>query len=325
MRSKTPEARTTPIPTESFSDEEDSEDLSQPPKTPDIHLSDTEDVPHTPSPHAKSKKSSAMEVLAALGLDEFVGHIKIKEKKEGKKEKSPSPQPVEVKTPEIKSKPKVEKRATPVKTPDKNNYKDFSTKELVKETVNERTNELTDKRKKQKMEIINGDHFSEKTVGSDVVENNINNKLGSEKLEKEESMDVDVDDEPSRSSPESQIQIEHSYSLPRDRDPSSSNSPASETELKKKQEVFTRDHDYTSKAKSPLTPKLDDNKYGKASVKEIKKSSEKLISHLLDTYLKPEKVAPVKYKERNVIEEMTVLYEFLTKGWFYVLLCALFL
>lgn len=313
MRSKTPEARLTPIPMESVSEEDESEDLSQPPKTPDIHLSESEDIPLTPSPRQKSKKSSAMEALAALGLDEFVGEIKIKERKEIKKDKSPSPMEIDTRVEDIRTKQKDETRPAQIKNLDRSYYKDFNN-ELIKEKIKDRTNELNEKRKKQKMEIVNGDHFSEKVIASDLGENV--NKLTVEKLGKEEIMNVDVDDEPSRSSPESQIQIEHSYSLPRDRDPSSSNSPASENELKKKQEVFTRDHDYTSKAKSPLTPKLDDNnKFGKSTVKEIKKSSEKLISHLLDTYLKPEKVVPVKYKERNLIEEMTVLYEFLTKGW----------
>ncbi|KAK6640665.1 hypothetical protein RUM44_012362 [Polyplax serrata] len=311
LRSKTPVGRMTPVPMESVSDEDESEDLSQPPKTPDIHLSDTEEIPLTPSPKHKSKKNSAMEALAALGLDEFVGEIKIKERKAIKRAKSPSPIRVDTRT-DGEENMKEDLRSSHIKKSDKNNYKDYTVTDLIKDKIKDRTNELNDKRKKQKLEIINGDHFSEKVMGGDLVESV--SKLTPEKSKKEENVDVDVDDEPSRSSPESQIQIEHSYSLPRDRDPSSSNSPSSENELKKKQEVFTRDHDYTSKAKSPLTPKLDDNKFGKSTAKEIKKSSEKLISHLLDTYLKPEKVVPVKYKERNLIEEMTVLYEFLTKG-----------
>ena len=82
LRAKTPDERLTPIPTESFSDEEEgSEDLSKPPKTPDIHLSDTDEAPRTPSPRLKDKKASAMEALMALGLDEFVAEIKIRENK----------------------------------------------------------------------------------------------------------------------------------------------------------------------------------------------------------------------------------------------------
>ena len=311
MRSKTPEARATPIPMEIVSEDE-SEDLSQPPKTPDIHLSDTEDVPQTPSPRLKSKKSSAMEALAALGLDEFVGEIKIKERKENKKEKLSGFVGIDRKLDDSRSDMNTEKKSVQNKNADKNNYKDVTVNDHKSEKFNDRTNELNDKRKRQKMEIINGDHYSEKVSDSLLVDNV--SKYGSVKLGKDEALEIDVEDEPSRSSPESQIQMEHSYSLPRERDPSSSNSPASESEIKKKQEAFTLDHDYTTKSKSPLTPKLDDNKFGKTTVKEIKKSSEKLISHLLDTYLKPEKVTPVKYKERNLIEEMTVLYEFLTKG-----------
>lgn len=190
--------------------------------------------------------------------------------------------------------------------------------EPSKDKTRQKEGELLEKRKSEKMEIINGDHFSEKeSVGAGVVEKDINKLPRDELSVKTDKVEIDLDDERSRSSPESQIQIEHSYSLPRDRDPNStSNSPINENEIRKKQEVFTRDHDYTSKAKSPLTPKLDDNKYGKSTAKEIKKSSGKLISHLLDTYLKPEKIAPTRYKERDLIGEMTVLYEFLTKGEF---------
>lgn len=78
LRAKTPVERLTPIPIESFSDEEGSEDLSKPPKTPDIHLSDTDETPRTPSPRLKDQKASAMEALMALGLGEFVDEIKIR-------------------------------------------------------------------------------------------------------------------------------------------------------------------------------------------------------------------------------------------------------
>lgn len=219
---------------------------------------------------------------------------------------------------------KTEPITSPVKEKDTNKFNEVS--EKVKDKKNAKVNALSEHRKDEKKKVINGDHFSEKVTvneklnDSEIVENNIN-KFESEETNKEEKIEVDVDDDRSRSSPESQIQMEHSYSLPRERDPSSSNSPASETEMRKKQEVFTRDHDYSSKAKSPLTPKLDDNRYGKSSTKDIKKSSEKLISHLLDTYLKPEKkVQLTRYKERDLIGEMTVLYEFLTKGEFTFLL-----
>jgi len=71
IREKTPEYRATPIGMETFSDV-DSDTYSQPPKTPDIHLSDTEELPLTPSPSgAKSRRSTAYEALIALGLDDF--------------------------------------------------------------------------------------------------------------------------------------------------------------------------------------------------------------------------------------------------------------
>ncbi|KAL0267027.1 UNVERIFIED_CONTAM: hypothetical protein PYX00_009406 [Menopon gallinae] len=317
MRAKTPEERLTPIPMESFSDDEGSEDLSRPPKTPDIHLSDAEESPRTPSPRLMSKKTSAMEALAALGLDEFVGEIKIKERKDVKREEKSHSPPLPAVTSEVKNKEKAKQKEDNRKTPVKESYRNKVNKfsEPSKDGTRQKEGELLEKRKSEKMEIINGDHFSEKeSVGEEVVEKDINKLPRDELSVKTDKVDIDLDDERSRSSPESQIQIEHSYSLPRDRDPSSSNSPVNENEIRKKQEVFTRDHDYTSKAKSPLTPKLDDNKYGKSTAKEIKKSSGKLISHLLDTYLKPEKIAPTRYKERDLIGEMTVLYEFLTKG-----------
>lgn len=309
MRAKTPEERSTPIPMESFSDEEGSEDLSKPPKTPDIHLSDTDDAPGTPSPtRTKDKKTSAMEALMALGLDEFVGEIKIKENKDNRKKEKPIPVISPPLPSEIKTKSKIKEEKKDGKEDKRNKYSE----KLLAGEISDKENELTDKRKMEKMEIINGDHFSEKMSDSEIVDKDVN-KLDND-ASKDEKIEVDVDDDRSRSSPESQIQIEHSYSRPKDRNQSSSDSPASESEIRKKQEIYTREHDYTSKAKSPLTPKLDDNRYEKSSTKEIKKSSEKLVSHLLDTYLKPEKVVPTRFRERDYEGEINVCFEFLTKG-----------
>lgn len=79
MREKTPEARLTPAPSEGFSDA-DSEDFSKPPKTPDIHLSDNDELPRTPSPSgSRHLRHTAMEALMALGLDEFVCDIKFRD------------------------------------------------------------------------------------------------------------------------------------------------------------------------------------------------------------------------------------------------------
>lgn len=226
--------------------------------------------------------------------------------------------PNDYKSKEPKLKTKEDRKELPVKDIEDSKRDKLVEKPRTPEISDKQTNELIDKRKIERMEVINGDHFSEKiNAVSDKVEKDVVKKLESDERVKDEKVDVDMDDERSRSSPESQIQIEHSYSR-KERNPSSSNSPASESELRKKQEMYTREHDYTSKsAKSPLTPKLDDNRYGKSSTKEIKKSSEKLVSHLLKTYLPIEKTVPTRFKERDYEGEVNVCFEFLTKGNFF--------
>lgn len=247
MRAKTPEERLTPIPAEDFSDFEDVKD------------SDKDSRASSPS-GSRHLRKYAMEALQALGLDEFVCDVKIRD--------GPKPPP------KLRLKETIPVASTsrePVRTPV------VETPKLEQTVAQDETKPNEDEIVKKEAEVI------KKPV-------------------------EEYDSEGTLSPHENLISVEHSYSLPK---------------VPKKENVddkpavasWIHDHDYSGHMPEPKPLPLKENASVKSTTKERKKKSEKLVSHLLDSYLK--KVPPPKpklYSPRDPLKEMMTCYEFLTKG-----------
>lgn len=145
---------------------------------------------------------------------------------------------------------------------------------------------------------------------------------------------VENDMEEEEGSPAPQIAMEHSYSLPPEKDPSSSPASIAESDgsVKRKllqyqksqqspeEAAFNHDHGYMmSQPKTPpkpLAPVIDDNETMITPKSKKPRKSFKFDGAL--TTPKKSRVSqsaqPVIFGKRDIMAEMTVLYEFLTRG-----------
>ncbi|KAK4878406.1 hypothetical protein RN001_010912 [Aquatica leii] len=108
------------------------------------------------------------------------------------------------------------------------------------------------------------------------------------------------------STPKSQVTIEHSYCIP----PEKENIDATET----LQQTLAHDHGYTNK-EEVIAPKVKE----KPRQRQPKEKKLKELQNVIDynqqqTVVKPMIVHDLKHKERDMVSEMGILYEFLTKG-----------
>jgi hypothetical protein len=141
------------------------------------------------------------------------------------------------------------------------------------------------------------------------------------------SVENDVEEE--EGSPAPQIAMEHSYSLPPQKDPSSSPASIAESDSSVKRKLsqqspeeaaFNHDHGYMmSQPKTPpkpLAPLMEDNE-----TMITPKSKKPRKSYTFEGSLATQKKSrisqsapPVVFGKRDIMSEMTVLYEFLTRG-----------
>ncbi|PSN52923.1 hypothetical protein C0J52_03017 [Blattella germanica] len=141
------------------------------------------------------------------------------------------------------------------------------------------------------------------------------------------AMEHDADED--EGSPAPQIAMEHSYSLPPQHDPCSS--PGSEGSIKRKfsqhpkaqqspeEAAFNHDHGYMMpQSKTPLSSSFEDSDTMKTPKSKKPRKSLKFESPVTppkkpQTKMVPP-VQPVVFAKRDIVAEMTVLYEFLTRG-----------
>ncbi|KAK5638575.1 hypothetical protein RI129_012870 [Pyrocoelia pectoralis] len=111
------------------------------------------------------------------------------------------------------------------------------------------------------------------------------------------------------STPKSQVTIEHSYCIP----PEKENVEVPEVT----QQTLVHDHGYTNKEEEIIKPKVKEKSPRQRKPKDKKlKELQNVIDYnqQLKQLTKPALLHEMKHKERDMVTEMGILYEFLTKG-----------